>query len=108
MWRGGFTRFVPRGHEPDRLPVEGLTPREEQVARMVARGLSNAEIAQELAISPGTVKIHVGRLYRKAGVANRHQLLSLFIEDMFDPDLMPTAVSAPDRAAITAAAPEHS
>lgn len=59
------------------VPVPGLTPREEQVARMVARGLSNHEIAQELAISPGTVKIHVGRIYRKSGTGTRARLVLL-------------------------------
>lgn len=68
---------VPR--KPREIPIAGLTPRERQVARMVSRGLSNDEIAQELAISRGTVKIHVSHLYRKAGVGTRARLLSLLL-----------------------------
>lgn len=69
----------PKPRERIPVPVPGLTPREEQIARMIARGLSNREIAQELAISQGTVKIHVGRLYRKAGVSTRARLLLVLL-----------------------------
>lgn len=63
----------------DAFPIEGLTSREEQVARMISRGLSNDEIAQELSLSKGTVKIHVSHLYRKAGVRNRAKLLTILL-----------------------------
>ena len=52
-------------------PVEPITGRELEVARLVARGLTNAEIAAELFISPGTVKTHVANLGRKLGARNR-------------------------------------
>lgn len=50
-----------------------LTSREQEVVALVARGLTNKEIARELAISPATVKAHVERVIGKLGVADRTQ-----------------------------------
>jgi DNA-binding NarL/FixJ family response regulator len=52
-------------------PAEPLTERELGVARLVAHGLTNAEIAAELFIGSGTVKTHVANVQRKLGAANR-------------------------------------
>ncbi|HXY16685.1 MAG TPA: response regulator transcription factor [Gaiellaceae bacterium] len=49
----------------------GLTERELEIVRAVARGSSNREIAQELWITEQTVKYHLTRIYRKLGVGNR-------------------------------------
>jgi DNA-binding NarL/FixJ family response regulator len=51
--------------------VECVSPRELQVAALVGRGLSNKEIARELGISEGTVKLHVHNILVKLGVKNR-------------------------------------
>jgi two-component system nitrate/nitrite response regulator NarL len=51
-----------------------LTPREAQVLRMVAAGLRNRAIAQQLDISEGTVKIHLHNIYEKIDVENRVEL----------------------------------
>jgi two-component system, NarL family, nitrate/nitrite response regulator NarL len=51
-----------------------LTPREIQMVRMAARGLRNKEISRRLAISEGTVKIHLHNIYQKLKVENRVQL----------------------------------
>jgi DNA-binding NarL/FixJ family response regulator len=51
-----------------------LSPREEEIARYVAQGLRNAEIAENLAISEETVKTHLTRIYRKVGVRDRMEL----------------------------------
>lgn len=50
-----------------------LTTREREVVELVAQGLTNKEIARELAISPATVKVHVERIIGKLGVADRTQ-----------------------------------
>jgi DNA-binding NarL/FixJ family response regulator len=52
-----------------------LTPREIEVIRLVANGMRNKEIAEKLAISEGTVKIHLHRSYEKLHVNNRLKLL---------------------------------
>jgi DNA-binding NarL/FixJ family response regulator len=58
--------------EPKGQPVEfGLTPRELQVLRVLARGRSNAEIAGDLFISVNTVASHVARILTKLGVTTR-------------------------------------
>lgn len=49
----------------------GLTAREVEVLRLVAAGLTNAEIAERLFVSRGTVKIHLVHIYDKIGVSNR-------------------------------------
>lgn len=56
------------------LDVSMLTAREEHVARLVARGLSNKEIARELSLSESTVKHHVHSLFGKMGLSRRSQL----------------------------------
>lgn len=51
-----------------------LTPRELQIVRMVAAGLRNKEIGQQLGISEGTVKIHLHNIYEKVNLDNRVEL----------------------------------
>ena len=51
-----------------------LTPRELEIARMVAQGMRNKEIADKLFITVGTVKLHIHRIYEKLGVEGRVEL----------------------------------
>ena len=51
-----------------------LTPRERQVMELVEQGFKNREIAGELGIRPGTVKIHLKHIFEKTGVRGRHGL----------------------------------
>jgi DNA-binding NarL/FixJ family response regulator len=60
--------------------LSGLTERELEVLRLVARGGSNAEIARDLFLSAGTVKTHVGRILAKIGARDRTQAVVLAYE----------------------------
>lgn len=58
----------------DRYPRSELTPREQQVLELVEQGFKNREIAIELGIRPGTVKIHLKHIFEKTGVRGRYGL----------------------------------
>jgi DNA-binding NarL/FixJ family response regulator len=58
-----------------------LTAREAEIARLVAAGLSNKQIAREARIAEGTVKIHLHKAYKKLGIANRSTLAVMVSSD---------------------------
>ncbi|MEV4808169.1 response regulator transcription factor [Nonomuraea sp. NPDC049421] len=58
-------------HRPSTPLEDPLTARELEIARLVARGHTNARIAADLTISSGTVKTHIAHIQRKVGAANR-------------------------------------
>lgn len=77
QWRGAGLRLGARG--PRTRPVSGweaLTPTEAQVAALVARRLSNAEIGKELYISKRTVESHISHILAKLPVSSRAELIS--------------------------------
>jgi DNA-binding NarL/FixJ family response regulator len=68
-----FTRLRPRAVPRQALAIDALTPREREVLRLIAEGLSNQEIAGRLVVGGETVKTHVSRVLAKLGVRDRAQ-----------------------------------
>ncbi|WP_442911088.1 response regulator [Kitasatospora sp. NBC_01266] len=65
----------PQHRSTQQLP-DGLTAREAEVLALIADGLSNAEIAEALFVSPATVKTHINNLFAKTAVRDRAQAVS--------------------------------
>lgn len=74
-----FTRR-PRTASPLPRALDGVTERERQVLALVARGLSNTEIADHLHLSLATVKTYIGRLLTKLRARDRAQLVIIAYE----------------------------
>jgi DNA-binding NarL/FixJ family response regulator len=75
--------YIARPDAATEPPIEGLdelTPREHEVLRLVAAGLSNGEIAKDLQLSPLTAKTHVSRILMKLGARDRVQLVVMAYE----------------------------
>jgi DNA-binding NarL/FixJ family response regulator len=80
-----ISRFALAARPPDGLPDElrQLTARELEVLRLVARGLSNIEIARELVVEENTIKTHVSRILAKLSLRDRVQAVVLAYESGF-------------------------
>lgn len=68
----------------ERFKEWDLSTAEKDVAMFLIKGASTAEIAQMRNTSEGTIKAQNAAIYKKAGVTGKTQLLSLFVEDMFE------------------------
>ncbi|MFI6505263.1 AAA family ATPase [Nonomuraea typhae] len=70
----GIRRRLHRRVETPAEPRGAVSPREEQVIKLAAQGLTNREIAESLFLSPRTVEVHVANALRKLGLTSRRQL----------------------------------
>ena len=70
---GGRRSRLPHGPE--------LTPRERDIAALVAQGLTNPQIAERLLLATGTVRIHVERILGKLGMTSRVQIATWYLSD---------------------------
>jgi DNA-binding NarL/FixJ family response regulator len=69
-----------------RAAIDGLTAREEDVLTLIARGFSNAEIAEELIVSQETVRTHVKHIYAKCGLTGRaHAVIVAYESGLVSP-----------------------
>jgi pimeloyl-ACP methyl ester carboxylesterase/DNA-binding CsgD family transcriptional regulator len=81
-FRDAFSEFVGQGarkpeNRAENVCFEELTARERDILRLVARGLSNAEIAQQVSISEKTVRNHLTSIFSKLGVVSRARAIVL-------------------------------
>jgi DNA-binding CsgD family transcriptional regulator len=67
-----------RAHPGPAAPLE-LTPQEFRIARLVAEGATNREVAAQLFLSPKTVGYHLGKIYARLGIRSRAELVRLFV-----------------------------
>ena len=62
--------------------MQCLTPRERGIAHLVCAGLTNKQIAQELAVTEGTIKVHLHNVYDKLAIRNRTTLALLCVKQI--------------------------
>ena len=81
-------------YEVAAAPPSSLTPREHQIAALIATGRSNKAIAEELSISPTTVARHVANILAKLGFRSRTQVAA-WVADRPVPDDRPDVTTQP-------------
>jgi DNA-binding NarL/FixJ family response regulator len=77
----------PHAPEPARRST-ALTARQREILALVASGLSSAAIANELGITPGTVKTHLTSIYKAIGAHNRVQAARYYLDYLTPPSAM--------------------
>ena len=65
----------------EQISMDGFTPKEKRVAMLLIYGKSRSEIAEILNISGNTVKTHAQHIFKKAGVKNQKEFMSLYLND---------------------------
>ncbi len=79
-----------RGTADAPLPIDALSPRRRELLALLAKGLTNEELARTLNISPGTVRSHLATIFSQLGVANRTEAATLYVAR----EAQPSAVAA--------------
>jgi len=98
MWTENL--YAPRESRLGQARPRALTKREQEIIGLVARGLKNREIAAELRIATGTVKIHMMHVFEKTGIRDRFELAMYgrrMDAGLAELDEAPVAVSLPGR-----------
>jgi two-component system, NarL family, nitrate/nitrite response regulator NarL len=75
--------------------VPRLTPREIDIVNLICKGMKNKEIANMLAITAGTVKVHLMHIFEKTGVKDRFEL-AVQAKKLFDPTALPPVLADPE------------
>ena len=95
---GAVTVVIEAAKSSDIAPIiveaYALSPREREVVRAIARGLSSAEIAAELFLSPHTVRDYVKSVFEKVGVSSRGELVARLFADHYSEPLHAAVVHA--------------
>jgi DNA-binding NarL/FixJ family response regulator len=87
---------APAGTEPPPAVPGGLTQREAEILRLIARGLTNPEIARQLFLSSHTVKTHVNRIFAKTGSRDRAAAICYAHDHGIGLQVYPQSVDKPD------------
>jgi DNA-binding NarL/FixJ family response regulator len=69
--------MITRNRQSGALNYDVLSPREREIMLLAAKGYANKEIARELKVSTGTIKLHLHRVYQKLGINSRFSLAVL-------------------------------
>ncbi|HET6886268.1 MAG TPA: helix-turn-helix transcriptional regulator, partial [Rubrobacteraceae bacterium] len=80
-----FEEARPSEIAPLIVEAHGLTKREGEITRLVMRGLSTAEVSEELHITPNTVRDHFKAIFEKVGVRSRRELVARVFTQHYQP-----------------------